>query len=323
MIGFSAVDATSSGEIAETLKGRVAAMARTHDLLTSGRWEGASLGEIVEAELHPYAAAGRVRMTGEPGLPLSPKAALSFSLVLHELTTNALKHGALSVPEGRVDVTWSVRRDAAQPTLLLVWQERDGPAVATPARRGFGTTLLERAAGHDLGGAARLMFEASGLRCELEHPLARIAPRIGPTNTMAAPAATGGSDMPGILAGTRVLVVEDEVLLTMLVESVLHQVGAEPVGPASSVAEALSLARTEPIDAAVLDVNIADEAVFPVADLLEERGVPFVFATGYAAQAIIPVRHRHRLRLPKPYRQDRLRQALAQAIQDDQRRRGD
>jgi DNA-binding response OmpR family regulator len=121
-------------------------------------------------------------------------------------------------------------------------------------------------------------------------------------------------DAEEVLAGTRVLVVEDEMLLTLVIETALDQAGAEPIGPASTLAEAVSLAQAERLDAAVLDVNLNNEAVFPVADFLRERGVPFIFATGYAAEAAIPPRHRDIPRLPKPYRSDQLRRVLAQTL---------
>jgi PAS domain S-box-containing protein len=309
MIGFTAAGAGSPEELGAALAGRIAAMSRTHDLLTSGRWAGVGLRDIVLRELQPYAVADRVAVTGEQ-LQLTPKAGLSLSLVLHELMTNALKYGALSVAEGRIEIAWSVERHR----LRLVWQESGGPAVAAPARRGFGTTLIERAAVRDLGGKASLLFAAPGLRCELECPLARIAGK----GVSAARADDGEEGAPldagAALAGSRVLVAEDETLLTMVIESALSEAGAELIGPAGTLAEAVSLARAEPLDAAVLDVNLDGEAVFPVADLLRERGVPFVFATGYAADMAIPARHRDIPRLPKPYRGDRLRQVLAQAM---------
>jgi PAS domain S-box-containing protein len=313
MIGFTVEGAGSAEELGATLAGRITAMARTHDLLTSGRWEGAELSELLERELQPYAVAEQVRVAGAR-LLLKPKAALSLSLVVHELATNALKHGALSVPEGRIEVSWSVDRTAERQTWRLVWQESGGPVATAPRRRGFGTTLIERAAARDLGGKARLRFAPPGFCCELECPLTPIV-----TEEALPLRPTGGDDGDAVdaeevLAGTRVLVVEDEMLLTMVIETALGQAGAEPVGPASTLAEAVSLAQAERLDAAVLDVNLNDEAVFPVADFLRERGVPFIFATGYAAEAAIPPRHRDIPRLPKPYRSDQLRRVLAQAL---------
>jgi PAS domain S-box-containing protein len=313
MIGFTVEGAGSAEELGATLAGRITAMSRTHDLLTSGRWEGAELSDLLERELQPYAVAEQVSMAGER-LLLKPKAALSLSLVVHELATNALRHGALSVPEGRIDVFWSVYRTAERQTWRLVWQESGGPIGTVPRRRGFGTTLIERAAIQDLGGKARLRFAPPGFCCELECPL---TPIVAEEALPLRP--TGGDDGDAVdaeevLAGTRVLVVEDEVLLTMMIETALGQAGAELIGPASTLAEAVSLSRTERLDAAVLDVNLNDEVAFPVADFLRERGVPFIFATGYAAEAAIPRHHRDIPRLSKPYRGDQLRRVLAQAL---------
>jgi two-component sensor histidine kinase len=98
---------------------------------------------------------------------LPPNVALSLALVLHELATNALKYGALSVPGGRVRVRWS--REGGK--LRLTWREEGGPAVAPPTRRGFGSMLIERSVAHNLGGTARLDFRPEGLAYEVELPL--------------------------------------------------------------------------------------------------------------------------------------------------------
>jgi PAS domain S-box-containing protein len=312
MIGFTAAGATSAAELGEVLSGRVGAMARTHDLLTTGRWEGASLSALLAEELQPYAVADRIRASGEH-LLLMPKAALSLSLVLHELTTNALKHGSLSTPNGWVDVSWSAAWNGAEPAFRLLWAEHGGPEVEPPVRHGFGSELIRRAAAQDLGGSARLQFKPSGLRCELRAPLARVAG--GATPAMADPALVavparrhaGGEQS---LHGLRVLLVEDELLLTMMVEAMLERAGAQVIGPAVTVMEACSLIEAQPLDVAVLDVNLAEELVTPVADLLRARGVPFLFATGYATAATIPARYRDVLCVSKPYRAERLRQAL-------------
>lgn len=320
MVSFTVAEAGSAEDLAARLAGRIAAMARTHDLLTSGGWEGASLADIVAQEMRPYAIEGKVRVTGDRRLLLTPKAALSLGMVLHELTTNALKHGALGAKGGRVELSWSVAKDAAEPSLTLLWQESGGPATAPPARCGFGTTLIERAAAQDLGGEARLSFTPGGLRCELACPLARILAKGVPAATSpadAGPADTepAGGRLAGDLGGARILVVEDETLLTMAIESALREVGAMPVGPAATLGEALALARAERLDAAVLDIDVEGEPVFPVADLLRERGVPFVFVTGYAGDGVIPRHLCDTPRLPKPYRRDRLRRILAEAIE--------
>jgi two-component sensor histidine kinase len=104
---------------------------------------------------------------------LSPKVALSIAMAMHELSTNAVKYGALSNAAGRVDVRWAVvaATDGAGERLRIEWRERDGPAVTQPARRGFGSRLVERGLAGELGGTARLHFEVTGVMCEIEAPL--------------------------------------------------------------------------------------------------------------------------------------------------------
>lgn len=111
----------------------------------------------------------------------------------------------------------------------------------------------------------------------------------------------------------RILVVEDEALVAMLVEDVLRQYGYTIVGPASRVAQALGLAAGEAIDAAILDVNVAGETVFPVADRLAERGIPIVFLTGYGASGLPPRYQRHTV-LDKPIEAEKLAAAVAAAV---------
>jgi PAS domain S-box-containing protein len=149
---------------------RLRALARAHSLLTATEWRGASLRAVVESELQPY---GERAVLSGPELMLEPKAALTLALALHELATNAAKHGALSAPEGRVEVAWSVEHSPAHaPELRLTWREHDGPPVRPPARRGFGSALVEQGLRHDLDGTAVMEFRPDGLACELTVPVA-------------------------------------------------------------------------------------------------------------------------------------------------------
>ena len=102
---------------------------------------------------------------------LSPRAAQTLSLALHELTTNAAKYGALSVPGGRVAIRSSVEPAAAGPDLLVIWTESGGPAITPPESRGFGSVVIERGIAHDLGGTTNLEFDPAGLRCTIRFPL--------------------------------------------------------------------------------------------------------------------------------------------------------
>lgn len=265
------------------VEGRVGALARAHTLLAREGWAGGDLEQLIRAELEPYAAADRLAVAG-PAIRLAPEAVQPVSMVLHELATNAAKHGALSAPGGRVGVAWALAADGG---LRLVWTEtgeRPLPA-GPPARRGFGSRLIAGTVAGQLGGTVAFDWRPEGMRCEVT-----IAPG------RAAPAGPGGRDTPatgpepaagpvaGSLAGWRILVVEDEPLLAIEVEQTLRAAGSEVLGPAGTLAEALRLVGEGDggrLDAAVLDVNLGGQAAFPVADLLVRRGVPVVFATGY------------------------------------------
>ncbi|WP_374468124.1 sensor histidine kinase [Phenylobacterium sp.] len=149
--------------------GRVEALARAHQLLAASRWTGADLRTLVEEEVAAFVHGEdqqRVAISGEP-LPLSPAAAQGIAMALHELTTNAVKHGALSSPAGRVEVAWVVTAGE----LRLSWTETGGPAVTAPSRRGFGATLLQRALGGGIGGRTELDWRPGGLVCSLVVPL--------------------------------------------------------------------------------------------------------------------------------------------------------
>ena len=155
-------------EAREAFLSRLQALASAHGLLTRGKWRGAGLMALATAELEPYG--DRAQVTGED-VELAPGAVLTMGMVLHELATNAAKHGALSAPEGRVELSWS-RADGA---LHLLWREEGGPPVGTPSRRGFGRQLIERAVAHDLRGQAEIDFAREGLSYRLRAPLAEIA----------------------------------------------------------------------------------------------------------------------------------------------------
>ena len=148
---------------------RLMALARAHDLLTQSVWEGADLKEILEETLEPYL--DRTVLAGPP-VALTPNAALALSMVFHELGTNAVKYGALSLPEGAVTVVWHVD-PGAQHRLTLHWEERGGPPVSPPARKGFGSRLIAASLKSDLAGEARVDYRPSGLVCVLTLSLPR------------------------------------------------------------------------------------------------------------------------------------------------------
>ena len=156
-------DEVSVAEGRNRFEARLMALSRAHNLLTEQNWEGAPLARVVtDATEYLAGEQGRFRVEGEP-VWLAPRAALALALALHELGTNAAKYGALSSAAGAVDIVWA--REGER--LALQWTERGGPPVAPPARRGFGSRLIERGISADLGGTAELSFDPEGLRCTI------------------------------------------------------------------------------------------------------------------------------------------------------------
>lgn len=157
---------------AEGFEGRLAALARAHGMLTSSGWMGAELRALVQQTLEPHLDGRRALHADGPAVRLPPRHAVALAMVLHELSTNAAKYGALSVQGGSVQVAWesAVDREGA-PQVRFVWRESGGPTVAPPERRGFGTALIEQASRLDLHGAGAIRFEPEGVVCELSFPL--------------------------------------------------------------------------------------------------------------------------------------------------------
>ena len=147
---------------------RLNALASAHSLLTARNWESADVADIVSGAFEAAAGAGasRLDLTG-PRLPLDPQVGVSLSMMIHELTTNAIKYGALANERGRVTVDWSLDRGDGGRTLILDWCEDGGPTVAAPQTRGFGSRLIERGLSTHGGSQVTMKFEPEGLRCRV------------------------------------------------------------------------------------------------------------------------------------------------------------
>jgi PAS domain S-box-containing protein len=303
---------TSLETFLQTFSGRLKAMASANELLTAARWRGASVEHLASAELGALAPK-QTRWDG-PELFLTPRAANALSLAFHELATNALKFGALSVDHGRVDLRWSRQGDGG---IELVWSESGGPSVSPPDHRGFGSTLLEQVTGRELNGGTAIDFRPAGLQVRMWAGAEAVvdrpetvpeAPKKNVVETITA------SDAPLDLKRANVLIVEDAVLLALELDTALSDAGAQVVGPAYELSEALDL-LDRPIDAAVLDANLNGRSVAPVAQVLADRGIPFVFATGYGEAGGSPAGFDAPI-IRKPYDVTQVAVAVADLLRD-------
>jgi PAS domain S-box-containing protein len=260
----------------DAVRGRVSALSRAHSLLAQNRWEGGELTAIITDETRPYHGADQFLIEGPP-IILMPDAVQPVSLLIHELATNAVKYGALSATSGRVCITWRV---SPADDLEIRWVETGGPAVAEPKNRGFGSKLVSEVATRQLLGRLDVAWLVSGMSLTLTLPGAVYR---RDNSFRMAPSAEIEPAQPVAGAGGRVLVVEDEALIAMELCQDLESFGWKIVGPAASVEEAMHLLDNLPLlpDAAVLDVNLGGQPVYPFAEWLQARGVPFLFCTGY------------------------------------------
>lgn len=156
----------------KAFEARLMALSSAHDVLTRENWEGAGLREVIEQAISPHHSEPDRRFVLDgPQVRLAPKSALAIAMGLHELCTNAAKYGALSSPDGCIDIAWTVERDDLSAQLRLHWQERGGPAVQTPRRKGFGSLLIEKLLASDLDGKVVLSYAPEGVRCSIVAPL--------------------------------------------------------------------------------------------------------------------------------------------------------
>lgn len=165
-------DGASIDEARGKFESRLQALAAAHNLLMRSHWQATPLRQLIVDTLASHAAPEKVRIEG-PELVIGPKAAVMLALAINELATNALKYGAFSTPEGRVDILWSIIPDGRQ--FRLEWRESDGPPVSVPERRSFGTRMIERGLAAEFQGEVSLSFERSGLVCTLVAPTQALA----------------------------------------------------------------------------------------------------------------------------------------------------
>ena len=293
-----------------SLGGRVQALARAHDRLTQQNWEPCPLRVVFEDEIAAHSdSRGRIVLEGDEVMLTAP-AISTLSLVVHELVTNAIKYGALSVG-GTVQV-----QAARLPGegLRLRWRERGGPAVQAPMRRGFGSAMIERMVPFDLQGTAEVRFALGGLEAEFTVPETYVSG--GPASPAAAPlpglCTVPAGDQP--LAGMNVLLLEDSVIIAMDADRLLRKLGAAEVRMVGSIGKAQAALVALRPDFAMLDIGIGNTTSLGFALELCRAGVPFIFATGYGEAMPLDAELRSPVIVQKPYDRAGLAAAVRQTL---------
>jgi PAS domain S-box-containing protein len=292
------------------LDGRIGALSNAHRLLAGSRWEGADLTRLVEEEFAPYRASGNERvLTRGPIVLLPPATAQTIALALHELATNAAKYGALSTGSGRVELTW--RNEPGK--IEVVWAESGGPEISAPTRQGYGSRAIIAGIERQLGGVVNFDWQPGGLRCTLS------VPHDGNTELSRRQLLErhkfDGDGTKAIVTDDdkRVLLVEDEPLVSMMLADMLSAFGHKVDGPYSRFSDAVLAAKTNNLQAGILDVNLGGEKTYAVADILTGRNIPFAFVTGYGPDSIVSA-FSHAPVLQKPIEAAKLHALLQQIV---------
>jgi PAS domain S-box-containing protein len=303
----------SPDQFVEAVEGRISALSRAHGLLSGSKWGDVDLRSVIEEAVAPYRRAENrdsISVSG-PALTLKPETAQPVSLLMHELTTNAVKYGALSAPAGQVAVSWSVDRDAG--TLNIVWTETGGPPTVPPERTSFGTRLIQLSVRNDLSGDIDKEWRTEGMCATICIP----TKHLGDPAERAGPAIPAGGNLSRTVidyAGTRILVVEDNALIAAEMADHLDMLGCTVVGPAGSLDEAVRLVTTEAVDVAILDVDLRGQRVYPVADLALSMGIPITFCTGFSTLSELSQRWPGADIVQKPVSHDDIERALARLL---------
>ncbi|MEM5473031.1 HWE histidine kinase domain-containing protein [Hoeflea sp. AS60] len=284
----------------EALRGRIQALSFAHDQVIRGEG-GGGLEDLLNAELSPYRTASTTMELQGPNVWMDARSFSIMALVLHELSTNAAKYGALSRPGGQLSVSWSVDPFGA---CDIRWIESNGPRVNPPSRQGFGTVLIDRSIPFDLGGESNVEYNPEGVTASFRIPARFVSTRAERKAPIPA-RAPATVDRTVDRGGKRVMIVEDQMLIALELEQILEEAGLEVVATLTSPRESIAYLSNKPLpDAAILDVNLGDTTSEQIAHVLKQKGVPFMFATGYdngngvpAAFADVPV-------VRKPYSED-------------------
>lgn len=264
-------------DFVQNLEARIMALSETQKLLTEHDWEQVNIDVLFKHALVPYNSYLDQRLTLEGDeISLSPPMASLLALILNELASNASKYGALSNAHGKVDLTWQYAAGA----LSILWKETGGPIVAKPTRHGFGTTLIREALSYEFNAQCSLDFDPLGVSAKFVIPVAYTKGNVAAAKTKIKSALVQPVELKSFVA----LVLEDDYIIAKEMSKNLKLLGATKVDEVPSIESAFECIEKNNYDVAFLDANIRGEFSIEVASLLDKKGIPFVFVTGYGSK---------------------------------------
>lgn len=286
---------------AKSLEQRIAALGAAHDLSANQVTNGINIKTIFEMEAKPFLMPSNQLFITGPDFRVQPSAAPLFALITHELMTNCVKYGALSVPQGRVDIT--LKTDAHGVT--IVWQESNGPATNPPTSNGFGLNLIKTSIPYELGGSSQLEFLHEGLTATFNLPLSLLDSK-------------GQIDRKNITSNTQstvdqksALIIEDSLMIAMDLQEMLYGLGFETIEMSPTVDNALEVLSSFKPDFAILDIELREEQSFRVAEVLQQKEIAFCFVTGFASTYKVPEQFDDIKLLTKPLEQNILESTVS------------
>ncbi|MGD1808762.1 HWE histidine kinase domain-containing protein [Dapis sp. BLCC M126] len=308
----------SIAQYIQVLENRISALATAHELVTRQELLWPKLHDLLILELRPYLSAesisSRVTFSGV-NVTVNSSFVPTFVLVLHEMVSNAVKYGALSVPDGQLRISWFKDRNG----LMLLWRESDGPTVYPPdtESRGFGCELIQRAIPYEFGGEGNLLFAPSGVEAnfwlpdqlvkwDIEESSSSSSLQLAPSQLERQFSASPQSVIEAE-KGT-VLLVEDNMLIAIEMENLLKKFGFTKIDSAPTVDRAMKLLSYDrnPYQVCLLDINLKTKMSFSIAYHLSKTQIPFAFVSGYDSKRILPEDLKHIPLLKKPINFDKL-----------------
>jgi light-regulated signal transduction histidine kinase (bacteriophytochrome) len=287
---------------AASLEKRIMALSSAHDLIGGSGLQWARLEELIRKELLPFTSSGKydVEISGPP-IGLTASVSPMMALVLHELVTNAAKHGALSDRGRKLTVKW--KRESGG--LCLLWSEEIEGTLSSPDSHGFGLSLIRRAVPYECNGDCTMEFAEDGLKVRFWMP--NDAVETLPSVVAETPDVSESSVE---IQRNSAVVVEDNMVIAMEMESLLVEIGFEKVRAFSGVKECLSHPSSLESDIAILDIDLGGETSFALAEKFIAADVPIIFVSGYDSKSDLPENLKHAQRLRKPVDQAGLKAAI-------------